>query len=98
MEKFKVAKLTYQMTRSMSDHSLQKHADAARKRRETIQNAESHEFLEIKREESENENESLRHRRTNEESNSLLGKVTVNKPKNSLGHLMTGSDGLSFNF
>ena len=41
MEKFKVARLTYQMTRSMSDHSLQRHADAARKRRDTFQTTPS---------------------------------------------------------
>uniref|UniRef100_A0A914Z3D7 Anoctamin n=1 Tax=Panagrolaimus superbus TaxID=310955 RepID=A0A914Z3D7_9BILA len=44
IEKFKVARLTYQMTRSMSDHSLQRHVDAARKRRDTFQSTPSSEL------------------------------------------------------
>uniref|UniRef100_A0A7E4VCN2 Anoctamin n=1 Tax=Panagrellus redivivus TaxID=6233 RepID=A0A7E4VCN2_PANRE len=41
MGKFKIAKLTYQMTRSMSDHSLQRHVDAARNRRNTLSSSAS---------------------------------------------------------
>lgn len=77
------------MTRSMSEHSLQRHVDAARKRRDTIQTAV------IVPDSSENDflGDGLRQRRNVEDTENGPPKSPTISSRVSFNHLMPNSDG-----